>query len=298
MRFTAILFLIGSTVACGVEIPDELPRDLPAFTWKWRAKDVTPPARDTESAPTNRSEDSTIGSGGAGGDETLAESTPKSLPSAHPKALPYEAAGGIFARPGRSTLCRQAVSHGFATDRGEWHVPISPDPKSIVLQWNSAGGYTDPPRTTAIELVVYADGLVAAVHDPFESDAVDRSQLSRSELQDLLDFVAVEQDFAHIDFHEFQDAYANLSDGDSTTVRLVAGDNVREVSFYMLTSAMQDCPELEAVQRFSAIVARLAEVAEWVRRPSIIHPEAKTTAVCREQDKLSRSLSLDPERPL
>ncbi len=156
------------------------------------------------------------------------------------------------------------------------------DPDAIVIQWRTIGGLSID-RSNIADLTIYADGK-SIVGPRFGQRKHVDGQLSTGQIQNLLRFAIDEQHFFQFDSRAVdaeiktilrqrqvgsQDAGGiavplgpPYVDGGTTVILIAADGQQREVQFQGLAFAVQDYPEITAMQQLRSIELRLLSVAE------------------------------------
>lgn len=159
-------------------------------------------------------------------------------------------------------------------------LPTAPD--AIVIQWRTLGGLSIN-RTNIADLTIYADGK-SVLGPRFGQGKHRQGQLSMGQIQDLLKFAIDEQRFFRFDSRavdaeikailrqrqlDSQDAGGialplgpPYVDGGTTVIMIAADDQQHEVQFQGLAFAIQDYPQIEALQQLRAVELKLLRVAE------------------------------------
>ena len=155
-------------------------------------------------------------------------------------------------------------------------------PDAIVIQWRTIGGLSID-RSNIADLTIYADGKTV-VGPRFGQGKHVEGELSMGQIQDLLRFAIDEQHFfrfysravdaeikailrqRQVDSQDVGGIAVPLGppyvDAGTTVILIAADGQQHEVRFQGLVFAVQDYPEINALQQLRAIELRLLSVAE------------------------------------
>lgn len=137
---------------------------------------------------------------------------------------------------------------------GKYALPDDPDAPVIVLDFK--GGFTPPRISEEPALTIQADGDVV-IPARFEGQKSFRGKISRREIDQLLDFAIVANDFFKYDADKVAQELAGkgpglrIADAATTVIRITANGRTKEVSHYALGMGrgVKQLDQLAAIQR-------------------------------------------------
>ena len=167
-------------------------------------------------------------------------------------------------------LCLTVVLSAAAQEKLSFPLPSDPVAAVITLDWRGGFG---PPRTNMNPaLTVRADGTATVIDSQGRNL---ETTLSASQLQDLLRFIIIDQDFFSINLVDIRkdiDAeqqrtgrFMRVFDAGDTVVRIKTADRESEVSFNALTMYAMAYPAIKPLQQLSAVQTRLSGLIEELR---------------------------------
>lgn len=140
-------------------------------------------------------------------------------------------------------------------------IVLPKDPRAVVLSMGVGGGMIRN-ATNEPYLQIQADGKVTRTDRI--SGAKKESKLTAAELQDLLRFVILENDFFNVDRQKMATAPGKgpisvVTDGTTTTIRVHANDKEHEAGYYMASFARGNNPNKPLLQ-YATIEWRLNQL--------------------------------------
>jgi len=148
---------------------------------------------------------------------------------------------------------------------GDYKLPDDPEAPVIVLDFK--GGFTPPRISDEPAMTIRADGVVV-IPKRFEGQKSFRGEISREELNDLLDFAIKENKFLEYDPAKVGEKLAEagprvaVADAAATVIRISVNGESKEVSRYALGMLGQGVKEL---QQLYAIQRRLMQVQSVIQ---------------------------------
>lgn len=171
-----------------------------------------------------------------------------------------------------ATLALVGTANGF-DEKTAYELPE--DGKTAVIELDYKGGFTPPRKKDDPALSILADGTVL-MPDRYGMSKDVTGKLSQRELQELLRFVILDQQFAKIDPAALKLAVQEeqkkrggfaiqIADAPNTWVRVSVKGHEHEAQYYALGMAANQNPTVDGLQDFHAIEKRLQNVMNIVR---------------------------------
>lgn len=146
-------------------------------------------------------------------------------------------------------------------------ITLPKDPRAAVIVLDWVGGFTPPRKNKEPYLTIRADGSVF-VNDPFGFKPNIETKLTPKELQDLLRFALVENDFFGFDSAKVSAAVKAeqakkgvigpvIADAPTTVIRIHANGKEHEARYYALGSAADSYPTVKQLRQLRNIEQRL-----------------------------------------
>ncbi len=164
-------------------------------------------------------------------------------------------------------LCWQTI---WAAEQNLY--PLPADPKQVVLLFDSLGGML-PRADSSTLLTITADGTVT-VNDSWKGGGAKQGHLNAEQLQNLLSFIIVEQQFPRLDSAEIllrmralgrrDGRVFAIADAPTTLITLDLPEGKRRIEFYAVDVAAEQFPEIPELQNLRVILERLRGLAEKI----------------------------------
>ena len=161
----------------------------------------------------------------------------------------------------------------FAQDKPP--VPLPSDPSAVVITMDRQGGFQLQPRTNRDPvLTIHADGRVLVVGQTGRTSDK-QIVLPPAEIQELLQFIVVEQDFFAFNAADVRQAIesdfrktgrgVSISDASDTVIRIAIADKDQEARYNALSFWADRYPGIKALGQLRAIELRLNHLEATVR---------------------------------
>jgi hypothetical protein len=166
------------------------------------------------------------------------------------------------------------LANGLALAAEPKDIPLPKDPKAAVITLDYRGGFTPPRRSEDPYLVIRADGSVI-VTDPFGQQKTVETRLAAKDLQALLRFAIVDNNFFGFDAAKVAAAVKAeqakkgpglaIADAATTIIRISADGKANEAKYYALGMAANQYPAVKELGQLRAIEQKLMAVMKDAR---------------------------------
>lgn len=169
-------------------------------------------------------------------------------------------------------LCVATAAVSAAQDKPL--IPLPSDPSTVIITMDWRGG-SGPARMNMNPLLtIRADGRVTVI-DPSGFIGTKETVLSPGEIQDLLRFAIMDQDFFAFSAFDVRQAIevesaktgavSGIIDSSTTVLRIKTADRDQEGSYYALSLWAQRFPSIIALGQLRSIELRLTRLVEELR---------------------------------